>query len=159
MVIFFAALPVGRCYFARGLLLLLGSWACCRGLAPPPAPRRPARPGASDFTAVCGWRWSKMRQSVFADLPAFLRKDWQKTLPRLAALGQDNCVVPPQCSPPDPLFTAGGVRVGVRYCTLRLFYSSWDCRWGNTGQASILGVTHCIPCGTIRSICTQATER
>ena len=67
----------------------------------------------------------KMRQSVFANLPAFLRKDLQKTLPRLAASGGDNCVVPPQCSPPVPLFTAGGARIGVRYCTLRLFYSSW----------------------------------
>jgi hypothetical protein len=45
----------------------------------------------------------KMRQSVFANLPAFMRKDLQKTLPRLAALGQDNCVVPPQFSFPIPL--------------------------------------------------------
>ena len=54
-----------------------------------------------------------MRRSIFANLPAFLRKDLQKTSPRLAASGGDNCVVPPQCSPPDPLFPAGGMSVGV----------------------------------------------
>ena len=66
-----------------------------------------------------------MRQSVFANLPAFLRKDWQKTSPRLAASGGDNCVVPPQCSPPDPLFTAGDTRVGV---TILYLHGSFTAR-------------------------------
>ena len=114
------------------------SWVFVLGASAAPKPPRPVRPGASDFVpAVCGWRWSKMRRSIFANLPAFLRKDLQKTSPRLAASGGDNCVVPPQCSPPDPLFTAGGTHVGVRYCTLRLFYGSWDCRRGNTAPRGI----------------------
>ena len=85
--------------------------------------RHPLHPGARrgrerDIYGGMRVAVEKMRQSVFANLPAFLRKDLQKTLPRLAASGGDNCVVPPQCSPPVPLFTAGGTRVGVRYCVL-----------------------------------------
>ena len=78
-----------------------------------------------------------MRQSVFANLPAVLRKDLQKTSPRLAASGGDNCVVPPQFSSPRPLSFLPVVCAScVRYCTLRLFYSSWAfCRWLTTPPA------------------------
>ena len=94
-------------------------------IAAPPAPPGARRGRERDIYGGMRVAVEKMRQSVFANLPAFLRKDLQKTLPRLAALGQDNCVVPPQFSFPDPLFPAGGMCVGV---TILYLHGSFTAR-------------------------------
>ena len=91
-------------YFARGSLF----W----GLPQPPSPcARRGRERQIFRWYACGG--GEDASKCFCKSPRFSAERFAKTLPRLAASGGDNCVVPPQCSPPDPLFPAGGTRGGV----------------------------------------------
>ena len=119
----------------------MGCTSFAGGLPQPPVPLRPARPGASDFTAVCGWRWRRCVE-VFLQIFQFVPPG--SFASRRLPAGQDGVIPVPTLGfaaacrmgatiasclrnvlPQTPSLLPVARDGSVRYCTSRLFYGSW----------------------------------
>ena len=116
---------------------MLCPWAFCReAIATPLHPRRPVRPGAVYFSAVCGWRWRRCDKVFLQISPLFCGKICKKLYRGLPHWGTTIVFVPPQFSFPIPLsFPDGGMQSGCGGIRLsRLFYGSWELMAGVVGE-------------------------
>ena len=110
---------------------------CFGGFRSPQAPA-PGATGSGIFTAVCVWRWRRCVKVFLQISPLFCGKICKKLRRGLPHPGATIASCLRNVLPRTPSLLPVARDGGVRYCTLRLFYSSRDCRRGNTVTPSPL---------------------